>query len=747
MKKLSLLIISIFISLAFIKNIDALTGYTRESDIMVRTGPSTSYDYVAQLEANYVLDLVDSTLYNVGDSACSIGWYKINFNGNERYICGEYVTIGDISSSTPSYSTDPYDARIYGTSIQVRSAATSTSTLKTYLMPGDDIVIKSGKISGSGCSDGWYQVAYYKNETGYVCSTYIRTKSEITATEPEYEKELKEKGFPDTYIPYLVKLHQMHPAWVFNPSFTNYNWNYVVERERDANVLNYIYVNNTTQNVYTKYMTEEYGWYRTTDAVNAFYLDPRNFLTEKFVFMFEKLNYDYGNDSKTVFNKESESAKKYYKDLQSILAGTYLNADNYIYAFIESGFKYNISPDHIASRAIQEGMGRPTNESITGEYTGTYFGHSLYGYYNYYNINAYYSNGYDPTTNGLAYACGSECGYSNTYLRPWNTREKAIEGGAMWIAEDYIGIGQHTLYYQKFNTSPLAESRMHFAHQYQTNVQAPVTEGVSVFEAYRDSNQLNNKIEFDIPIYNNMPDVVSLPKIANTVNTLKDIKINGVSIHNFDKDVLEYITYISDKESKVKIEVTKSDNTSTVTGDGEITLTNDETKIQIKVTAENGSLKIYTVTIKKVTDNITIDEIISNLSTKQTNGIMYKISPNTLGSTLKNSILKFASNATVKITNVTGNEIETNETLKTGQTLTITVPSGETRSFKLAVIGDTNSDGKVDIIDLLQIQKYILKAKTLDNENLKAGDTNDDGKVDIIDLLRIQKYILKKITL
>ncbi len=744
MKKLSVIIFTFILSLTCIKSINALAGYTREDDILVRTGPGTGYQYVDELPGNYVLDLVDSTLYNVGDSSCSVGWYKINFKGSVRYICGIYVSIGTPPSNTPSYNTDTYDARIYGTSIQVRSGATSSSTLKTYLMPGADIVITGKKVSGSGCSDGWYPITYYKKETGYVCSTYVRTKSEITASNPEYEKVLKDKGFPDSYIPYLVKLHEMHPAWEFTPINTNLSWNNVVSGESTKNYLNSLYVNSTTKSIYTKYLSNESGWYVATDAVNAFYLDPRNFLTEKFVFMFEKLNYDYGTDSKKEYSKDYTTAKKYYSDLKKIFAGTYLDDDKYIDTFIKAGFTYNVSPDHLASRAIQEGMGRTTNESITGTFNKKYKSYSLVGYYNYYNIHAYYSDGYDPTTNGLAYACGANCGGSNTYLRPWNTREKAIVGGAYWIADGYIDVGQHTLYFQKFNTSPLYDNgKSSYTHQYQTNVQAPVTEGVSVFEAYRDNKQLDQRIEFDIPIYKNMPDVVSLPKIANTVNTLKDIKINGTSLYNFDTDVLEYTTYVSKETTKVKIEVTKSDSLSTVEGDGEVTLSSDTTTRQIIVTAENGSKRTYKITIKRVTDNITIDEIIANLSTKQTNGIMYNISPDTSSSSLINTILKFASNATVTITNKDGKTLGANETLKTNQTLTITVPSGESRSYKLAVTGDTNEDGKVDIVDLLRVQKHILKTTTLTDATNKAADTNFDGKVDIVDLLRVQKYILK----
>ena len=84
--------------------------------------------------------------------------------------------------------------------------------------------------------------------------------------------------------------------------------------------------------------------------------------------------------------------------------------------------------------------------------------------------------------------------------------------------------------------------------------------------------------------------------------------------------------------------------------------------------------------------------------------------------------------------------------LSTKDKLTITMLSGEQQEFTILVLGDNNADGKVDIADLLRIQKHILKYSTLNDDALTASDTNLDDKTDIADLLRVQKYILKKIT-
>ncbi len=745
MKKYIFLIISFISFFTFLSFHSALSGYTTGTYVSIRTGAGTNYDKIVQLpDRNTPLDIVSETLYNVGDASCPIGWYQVNYNGSIGYVCGTYVTIGEITPSSSQYNTANYEARIYGTGIQVRSSASGGSAIKTRLLPGTNVVVKSDKIPGSGCAEGWYQISYYKDDTGYVCSSYIRTKSELTASDANYENELRSKGFPNEYIPYLVKLHLMHPTWVFNPIQTGLSWEQVVGEEANSNYIEGFYLDNTNRDVYSKGASPEKNWYYATNGVNAFYLDPRNFLSEKFIFMFENLNYNYSGSDNVNLNKDLEQTKKYYNTVKDVFKGTYLESDEYIYYFIGAGFKHNVSPVHLATRSFQEGAGDPNYAAVSGNSSLTYGGYSLKGYYNFYNIGSYVDNvTSSPVTRGLAYACGPACTFYSTYGRPWDTREKAIYGGAEKIASGYINAGQNTQYFQKFNTSPTS-THSKFTNQYQTNVTAPVSEGTDAFTSYRDMNLLEEAFIFDIPIYLNMPSVTSLPIIASTVNTLTEIKINGTPIYGFDADILEYTVYVSG--NKVNIEATRLDNTSNVTGVGDIALSEELTTHKIRVTAENGLIREYILKIKRVSDNITIDEIISKLSTKQTGNIMHNISPGTLSTTLVNSVLNKAPSASVTIRNSSGG-IVSNEKIKTGDTITILLSSGESRSYTISVIGDMSGDGEVTILDLLKLQKHLLGTTILKDASYVGADTNGDGNVTILDLLRVQKYILGSIQL
>ena len=61
------------------------------------------------------------------------------------------------------------------------------------------------------------------------------------------------------------------------------------------------------------------------------------------------------------------------------------------------------------------------------------------------------------------------------------------------------------------------------------------------------------------------------------------------------------------------------------------------------------------------------------------------------------------------------------------------------------MIGDTNGDGKINILDATQIQKHLAKLVTLTPEQEAVADTNHDGKINILDATQIQKYLAKLI--
>ena len=121
---------------------------------------------------------------------------------------------------------------------------------------------------------------------------------------------------------------------------------------------------------------------------------------------------------------------------------------------------------------------------------------------------------------------GASQSTKDKYLIPWNTKERAITGGAIFIGSSYINVGQNTIYLQKFDVNDDRPGTL-FTHQYMTNVLAPSSEAKSIYSGYQKSGLLNNAMTFIIPVYNNMPDI---PTQSPNINT-KDFTTDNTKVY------------------------------------------------------------------------------------------------------------------------------------------------------------------------------------------------------------------------
>lgn len=81
-------------------------------------------------------------------------------------------------------------------------------------------------------------------------------------------------------------------------------------------------------------------------------------------------------------------------------------------------------------------------------------------------------------------------------------------------------------------------------------------------------------------------------------NNLKSLTVEGYELSPaFDKDTLEYSVSVPDTVEKIKVVAQVNDSTARVSGTGEIELSQGINKVQVVVTAQNGSLKTYTISI------------------------------------------------------------------------------------------------------------------------------------------------------
>ena len=63
------------------------------------------------------------------------------------------------------------------------------------------------------------------------------------------------------------------------------------------------------------------------------------------------------------------------------------------------------------------------------------------------------------------------------------------------------------------------------------------------------------------------------------------------------------------------------------------------------------------------------------------------------------------------------------------------------RAIASESVGDSNTDGKVDVNDVTTIQRYFAEYEQFTDDQLALADTNGDGKVDINDATYLQRYL------
>ena len=615
-----------------------------------------------------------------------------------------------------------------------------------YLDSGDEIKPIGEKIPStvSSCKTDFYQVSFNYPTTGrtyvgYVCGDYVQFEVDVTP----YVEEFTNAGFPKHYWKYLALLKNDHPNWTFQAYQTGIKWSDALDNEAIVGKSlihknysgdgGYLDISNASYN----YLTDSWNsfdgssWFAANRQTVAYYMDPRNFLNETYVFMFENLTYQPETQTKEAVSQ--------------ILNSEFLN--QYIDTFMQSAETYQVSPIHLASRVRQE-----VGTTVSVATSGAAFekdGKVYQGLYNFYNIGA--TSGADNWKKGLIWANGGVDQTVTTFGRPWNTPEKSIMGGAEYIAHYYINQKQDTLYYQKWNVA----SQNPFTHQYMTNIMAPMSEAATTFSSYQDIG-LTQKGEnsfaftFNVPIYLDMPEEkTELPTPGNPNDYLKTISINGTELDNFSSEKTDYTVYVSDK--KVKIEATTINNYAKINGIGEIELSEKETKIPITVTAQNGATRQYHLTLISTNSDdtndiakISIKEVIHAADIRIEENILSKFSFQQTVASLKEQIHKVNDKVQVTVTDSNGTMKTDDKMLATGDQIQF-IADDQTEIYQVLIYGDLNSDGKLDLTDILYVQRHYLHVdgSQLAGIYYKASDVDKNGVIDLSDLLQFQRQYLQ----
>ena len=313
-------------------------------------------------------------------------------------------------------------------------------------------------------------------------------------SDSDYSSQLTKEGFPESYQSGLKALHDKHPDWVFKAKKVKYSWKTLNKKASHpgTNCIDSTVTKSwrsKSSDVYDKrtgqWTAFDGGrWYQAKSSVLAYYLDPRNFLNSRDIYQFLTHKYVKGSQS-----------KKTVKKLVSYVSYSFLNTKSYIDILYKAGKNAKVNSNVLAATVIEEQGWYGSSDLISGQYPG------YSGYYNYFNIGAYTGDGMNKIERGLWYAKGAGTG-ATTYGRPWNSRYKALAGGAVFYSDTYIKEKQYNYYSKKFNVFNGAASVGE--HEYSTNVLSPLEEGELLKLAYRGSE--NRKLKFVIPVYKDMPE-------------------------------------------------------------------------------------------------------------------------------------------------------------------------------------------------------------------------------------------------
>ncbi len=602
------------------------------------------------------------------------------------------------------------------------------------------------KVKILGTSGSWYKISYEyngKTVTGYVSSEYV---SIYDGTYDEsYAAKLRSAGFPESYLPALCYLHSKHPDWVFTPYKTGLKWNAVMEAESRigenlipiSSISSWLRTDGGAYNwetdKYTAYDSSVWG--AASKELIAYYIDPRNFLSEYGIFMFEKLSYNSSIHTEAGVKTMLAS---------TFMNGTYDGRNSYASLFMEAAKQSGVSPYMLAARVIQEQGVNGTSGSISGKVSG------YEGIYNYFNIGAVSSS--NPVVQGLKYASQTDA----STLRPWNSRYKAVVGGGIFLGKQYINKGQDTLYLQKFNVTPVNT----YGHQYMTNVQAVASEAPNQRKAYTN---VDIPIEFSIPVYEDMPESPCLKPTAtgNPNSYLSSLTVSGINLTpSFKYTTTSYSAVVPASTSSVTISAKTVSSAATVTGTGTKTLNTGQNTFNVVVTAGNGTKTTYRIVITRqagsgetpsptqtpsaaptptatpkpttVPESVTSDKYI--ISGNYISGV----SPNTYVKGFLTYVKVAGSNSKI-ITNANGVQYGTDSLEKVG---TGFIFRTDTKTYKVVVKGDIVADSSVDIKDLLVLKKYLLGYEKLSDEKLKAACISDGSEPGVMDLLLLKKYLL-----
>ena len=531
---------------------------------------------------------------------------------------------------------------VNATGVRMRADAGTQSEILMSGISYATVTVNGEKRDPDG--DLWYNVTY-NGVTGYIYAEYVQI-IEQTA-DSDFDAQLK--AFPSSYHNALKALHTVYPNWSFHADNINLTLDEAVQLEITRKLIRTNYKSLLSMGLgaydYTKntWVAHDGNWYVASREVIKYYMDPRNFLGSDTVFSFMLQGYDP--------SKQTEAG------VRKIVKGTFLDTDDYVSYIMKAAKESSYSPYVMASKILQE-IGRNNGNSpfISGKYPG------YEGYYNYFNINATGNSTEEKIKKALTYAKNNG----------WNTREKAIIGGAEFCSDGYIKKGQNTYYYMDFNI----KNPKLIWHEYAGAIHDASAKGRILSAAY--TGDKSAVVSFSIPVYKNTGAATVLPKQNNLRNNyyFSSLSVSGLTpSYSMTEFKYEYDLRVSG-DTNIAYTVLPG---ASYAGAKSFVLKKGDNTVVLTVKAQSGYTTDYTINVKADKDcTLTVG-----------------------GDTPPKEIMRGDTN---------GDGMVNGRDLANVQMHILGIKALSGDAFTRA---DTNSDGKINGRDLANVQMHILGIKSL----------------------------------
>jgi len=397
-------------------NADSITGTINADQINFRSGPGTGNSSYGYLYLNTAVTVLSTTLHS--GAGCNAGWFNIYYNNQNGYVCSTYINIAGYDVYDRPW-TSPKKSIVGGAKFlslsYIGKGQNTTYLQKFQVNHGAAYPVYTHQYMANLAApvgESWTTYNSYKNNNllslplEFYIPIYTNMPEQSATQLPNqstdlsgqdyssdqaFEDALNAQGFSESYKRKIRLLHNQYPNWIFKALHTNLDFYYSVNQEQKISSIQ----KGNTALYENPHVETEPGWYLANTQTVAYYLDPRNFLMETKIFMFEDLSYSENYNQSVV---------------QSILGNTFMTGysflDNQLYSdiFVEAGRTANISAVHLASRARQESGVNVSNTTDGRRFE--YEGITYEGFYNFFNIGAYGCNtaGCSPALRGLVYA-------------------------------------------------------------------------------------------------------------------------------------------------------------------------------------------------------------------------------------------------------------------------------------------------------------------------------------------------------